>query len=387
MKIALYAAITFFVLIFTAINFYIGLRGWQAIGRHIPFLGGSVYWLLYSIAAFSYIISRFVSRIAPYSIAKMSEVLGGYWMAAMLYFLILIVIIDIIRLIDHWTGFLPKSLKSSGAALIAAIVIISFTAALLAYGTWNAKRPQIRSYDVNIAKKAGALNKLHIVMVSDVHFGSIVDIPRLESMIDLVNCLKPDLVLMPGDIVDEDVGQFNKQKAALALRNIKSKYGVYVSFGNHEYFSGRLDEIAKYYHESGINVLRDSAIKVTGSFYLIGREDKSGQRFTGKPRMKLEDLIDGLDKSLPVILLDHQPSDLKESMDAGVDLQVCGHTHRGQLFPGNLITRRIFEVDWGYLRKGNLQVIVSSGFGTWGPPVRIGSTPEIVSINVNFTGP
>ncbi|HEX3032482.1 MAG TPA: metallophosphoesterase, partial [Bacillota bacterium] len=95
-------------------------------------------------------------------------------------------------------------------------------------------------------------------------------------------------------------------------------------------------------------------------------------------------LLTGVDKRLPIILLDHQPAHLEESAANGVDVQLSGHTHRGQLFPINWITRNVFEVDWGYLRKGGLQVIVSSGFGTWGPPIRIGSRAEVVELTLRF---
>ncbi|HWI54984.1 MAG TPA: metallophosphoesterase, partial [Desulfobacteria bacterium] len=123
---------------------------------------------------------------------------------------------------------------------------------------------------------------------------------------------------------------------------------------------------------------------VADSFYIVGRDDKSGSRFTGHKRKNLQDIISAVDRSLPVIVMDHQPTNLGETERAGVDLQVSGHTHRGQLFPNHLITRRIYEVDYGYLRKGNLNVIVSSGYGTWGPPIRVGSVAEIVDINVEF---
>lgn len=120
------------------------------------------------------------------------------------------------------------------------------------------------------------------------------------------------------------------------------------------------------------------------SFYIIGRDDLSGKRHNGHPRKPLGELLESLDRSLPLIVMDHQPARLEEAEAAGIDLQVSGHTHRGQMFPNHLVTRRTWELDWGYLRKGATQIIVSLGFGTWGPPVRIGNTPEVVSIRVRF---
>lgn len=139
-----------------------------------------------------------------------------------------------------------------------------------------------------------------------------------------------------------------------------------------------------YLEGAGVNVLRDRWLKVAGSFYVIGRDESSKARFTGEKRLDLQDLLKGVDNSLPLILLDHVPSQLQEAQAQGIDLQLSGHTHRGQLFPNQFITSKIFEDDWGLLRKGNYQIIVSSGFGTWGPPIRVGNKPEIVDITMRF---
>lgn len=132
--------------------------------------------------------------------------------------------------------------------------------------------------------------------------------------------------------------------------------------------------------------MRDECRKIAGSFYLVGRDYQYGEGFAGPGRRELSRLMTGVDRSLPVIMLDHQPSNLGEGQEQGVDLQISGHTHRGQLFPFNLLTRRLFETDWGCLQKGGFQLIVSCGYGTWGPPIRVGSVPEIVDINIRFTG-
>lgn len=116
----------------------------------------------------------------------------------------------------------------------------------------------------------------------------------------------------------------------------------------------------------------------------MGRDDRSRQRYEGMGRPQLADVMTGLDRSLPVILLDHQPSDLGDAVREGIDLQLSGHSHRGQMFPNNFINSRIFEVDWGYLSRDGLQVLVFSGFGTWGPPIRVGNRPEILDIIIHF---
>ncbi|HWI62014.1 MAG TPA: metallophosphoesterase, partial [Symbiobacteriaceae bacterium] len=152
------------------------------------------------------------------------------------------------------------------------------------------------------------------------------------------------------------------------------------------YIAGHIAEYRREMARAGIRVLVDEAVLVDDSFYVIGRDDISAGGFGGRRRAGLPAVLESVDRSRPLVLMDHQPYRLEEAEQAGIDLQVSGHTHRGQMFPNHLITRRIFEVDWGYLEKGALHVIVSLGFGTWGPPVRIGNRPEVVSIRVRFEG-
>jgi predicted MPP superfamily phosphohydrolase len=168
------------------------------------------------------------------------------------------------------------------------------------------------------------------------------------------------------------------------FRELKPTYGTYAVPGNHDNNPAAI----RYIKGAGIKVLQDSYTKVADSFYVVGRDNEfeHGPRVpNGKQgRLGLAAILQGVDRSLPIIVLDHQPSQLAEAQKNGVDLQFSGHTHRGQLFPGHLITSRIFEIDWGMLQKGNFHAIVSSGYGTWGPPIRIGSKPEIVDVVVKF---
>jgi predicted MPP superfamily phosphohydrolase len=207
---------------------------------------------------------------------------------------------------------------------------------------------------------------------------------RLLKLVEMIKELQPDLVLLPGDVIDENPGPFLEQDMVASLRRLAPEYGIYAVPGNHDYIGRQSEEIVRHLQGAGVHVLRDEYVKVAGSFYLVGRDDRSRGRFTGKERRGLDEIMQGVDRSLPVILMDHQPFQLEQAEGQGVDIQLSGHTHLGQMFPNNLITRKIFEVDWGYLRKGSLQVIVSSGFGTWGPPIRVGNSPEVVGINIHF---
>ncbi len=203
-------------------------------------------------------------------------------------------------------------------------------------------------------------------------------------MVNMINDLQPDIVMLPGDIIDENVGPFVEQRMNETFRQLKPKYGTYAVPGNHD---SNLAAIP-YVKEAGIQVLTDQYTKVADSFYVVGRDSdlKHGpsDQANNQRRLELAAILKGIDKSLPIILLDHIPSQLAEAQNNRVDLQVSGHTHRGQMFPFHLVTGRMYELDWGLLQKGNLQAIVSTGYGTWGPPIRIGNKPEIVEIKMNF---
>ena len=133
-----------------------------------------------------------------------------------------------------------------------------------------------------------------------------------------------------------------------------------------------------------IKMLSDTVININASIYIVGREERSINQFTGKKRKPLKKLMSQIDKNYPIILMDHQPFGLNEALENGIDLQLSGHTHHGQLFPFNYLTEAIFEKSWGYLKKGNTLYYISSGVGTWGPPIRTGNHPEIVNIKLTF---
>jgi predicted MPP superfamily phosphohydrolase len=134
----------------------------------------------------------------------------------------------------------------------------------------------------------------------------------------------------------------------------------------------------------GIKVLRDETVEIAGALYVAGRKDKTAESADPSGRLKVSDLLSPLDLDKPVILMDHQPTKFQQAAEAGADILLSGHTHRGQFFPNHLLTKRLFELDWGYMRKGAMHVIVSSGFGTWGPPIRIGSRSEIIQLEISF---
>lgn len=385
MKIQYMIILVVFLAVFGSINFYIGVRGWQAFGRLLPAGFGTIYWAALIVLALSFVVVRFTENYLPGWLAGWLSVAGAYWMAAMTFLFMALLLVDFIRLLHRWFNFIPAPFIQRPELTGLAVVLL--VTGVIIYGAWNSRHPRLVHYDITIPKSAGSLNELHVVAVSDIHLGTIMHNGRLLPMVRQVNDLNPDLILLPGDTIEESVSEPLEREMAESLRLLESKYGAFAVFGNHEYIGGHPEEAARRLQEAGITVLRDEYREIAGSFYLVGRDYQYWDRSGGTGRQALSQVMDGLDRSLPVILVDHQPSNLKEGQEQGVDLQVSGHTHQGQWFPFNLVTRRVFETDWGYLRKGDFQLIVSCGFGTWGPPVRVGNVPEIVDITLRFTDP
>ncbi|MCJ7485046.1 MAG: metallophosphoesterase, partial [Candidatus Aminicenantes bacterium] len=295
-------------------------------------------------------------------------------------------LIDLVRLLNAFFHFLPRSFSSrpSPAGLVLFLAVAGITVLSIAAGAYNAVRPRTVELSLSIPKKAGTIDHLTIVLASDLHLGTLVGKSRLEKIVDRINALAPDIVLMPGDLVDETVTAEIEAEFSAVMRRIRAPLGVFAVPGNHEFYSG-LERNLACIRACGIKVLEDEAVGVAGAFVLVGRRDLSSLAPL-EPRLPIRDILDkqGFDDRLSVILLDHQPAHLEEANRAGVDLQLSGHTHAGQLFPLDLINRMVWELNWGYLRKGDTQYYVTSGVGTWGPPVRTGSRPEIVRIHLTF---
>jgi predicted MPP superfamily phosphohydrolase len=310
---------------------------------------------------------------------------GAIWFAFLVYFLLSILFIDIIRLFDGWFHFLPSIITENyeNAKKITAIVVIALVGLIVFLGNLNKRNIEIRTLEINIPKGDSKLNELNIVMASDIHLSPIDGERLLVRIVDKINSLNPDIVLLAGDIVDDKAKVLEDRGIGESFRKLKSKYGIYSITGNHEFING-VDSCVRYAENFGIKFLRDSYTMIDSSFYLIGRDDTSMTQFTGKRRKTLEEIVKDISGNYPKILLDHTPFKLEQAEQNKMDLQLSGHTHHGQIWPGNIITNMIYELSWGYKKKGNTHYYVSSGAGTWGPPVRIGSSSEVVNIKVKF---
>jgi predicted MPP superfamily phosphohydrolase len=371
------------IVLFGAMTYYIALRSWQAFARWLPAGSWRVYSLVFLLLALSYFFGRLGETYFHGWWSAFAYYLGSYWLGVVFYCLFILPFIDLLRLINYWWPFLPNNPLLPAVTGIAVVVLLF---GLLGYGTWNAWHPVVRHYAIDIPKQAGTLTHLHVVMVSDTHLGIIVSRRRLVGLIRRIDELHPDLVLLPGDIIDDNPRPVEEAHMPELFHTLTPRFGMYAALGNHEYMGGKSQTDIRLLASGGITELKDSYRLIDNAFYVVGRDDLSGARFNNQPRQELDEVMAGIDHSLPIILLDHQPwpKSMEDAKEQGVDLQLSGHTHAGQFFPLNLLTKRLFELNWGYLRKGATQYIVSCGYGTWGPPIRIGNTPELVDIDIHF---
>jgi len=374
---------TIVLVIYGLVNTYIFVRGMQAIPA------GSV-WKPWYIAGFwfvasTFVLARILERTYPCCFTGIVTWIGSFWLAFMLYFLLAVLLIDLVRLVNHFLPFLPRLVyvDYQKTKLIVLFAVTGIVTLMVTAGFINARIPRITRMEIPINKQVLGYKKLNLVMVSDIHLGTIIAKRKANRLVEAINRLDPDIVLFAGDVVDEDLAPVIKNNLGANLVQIRSKLGVYAITGNHEYIGGA-DRAVNYLTEHGITVLRDTTLLIDHRFWLVGREDRDRQRFTGKGRKSLRELIQQVDKAYPVIVLDHQPFGLGKAVELGVDLQLSGHTHHGQLWPFNHLTSAIYEISSGYRQIGGTHFFVSTGFGTWGPPVRIGNRPEIVQITLIF---
>lgn len=330
------------LLLFNALKTYFWLRAKK---WHLPS----------ALIVFALANSLFFTRwLSNWGIIPLINVMVLLWLWAMSTPLALIM-----------TKFTPKSYHRYTKSLLPLTFFI-----LLAFAWHNAHSPVIVRYQI-------ALNKSHtpftLALVSDTHFSPLVGKKMATELVLRLNQEQPDLVLMPGDIINDNAQAFDKNEIANILKRIQAP--VIATLGNHEFY-GDADDNARAIEAAGFTLLRDKRIHFEDK-EIIGRDDDHNHA-----RASIEKLLENTDVSKPIIVLDHRPTSILEAAKAGVDIQVSGHTHRGQLFPANLITKRLYLLDYGHLQIDNTHFFTTSGYGYWGFPFRLGSRSEIMIIEV-----
>lgn len=337
----------------------------------------------------------------PKSLHRMLKITGNYFLGIFLYTLVIILLADFGRILLKYV-FHASWIHSRTAFTVAGAICALLILLLSACGIFHAKYIKTTSYDVIINKTIPERTSMKVVLLADTHFGYNAGVLHARELVRKINKQKPDLVCIAGDIFDNEYDAVrNPEKLEKTLRGIKSTYGVYACWGNHDlneeilagftfkHKDGDLSDIKdphmkKFLEDSNIHILEDESVLINDQFYVIGRKDASLTEKIHETRKAPAQLTEKLDRDKPIIMIDHQPKELQELADAGVDLDLCGHTHDGQTFPGNFTIKLMWENPCGLLSKDNMTNITTSGAGVWGPAMRIGTDSEICSINIQL---
>lgn len=370
-----------FIIYFLA-NWYVFSRGLKAL-EFTQFK--SVFTWAFWILVICFPLGQFLERGNPNDFFRLVSFTGSFYLVILLYSILMVFFIDIVRLMDGWFHFIPTTLKSgifSGKNLF--VMVSGISIFLLIAGHINAINPTITKIEIELDKVVADRKEIKAVLVTDIHMGAIIQNGRIQKMVNMINELNPDIVLFGGDLVDHNPIPVIKKQIGEYFKQLHPELGMFAVTGNHE-FIGHAQTSIDYLSMVGIHYVRDTAINVGGILTLAGRDDRDKPRFEdGHKRKELEDILKDVDPKLPLILMDHQPVEYDKAERAGVDLMLSGHTHKGQIWPFGYLTSAIFENHYGLIQKGKSFFYTSSGYGSWGPPVRIGNRPEIVEITIKL---
>ena len=317
---------------------------------------------------------------------------GDVWMGFFLYYGCVLLVLLALSLA------VKRARWRHGAALCLSLVI---ALAVWGYGIVHAQDTRVVHYDLALDKPAGQADHMRLVLLGDLHLSVNSRLETTKRMVALVNEQQPDAVVIAGDIFTSSYAGLSHPDAyAEALRGMRATYGVYAVYGNHDVeetlFGGfpispiseafRTAEMERFFDDSGFVTLADRVVTLGDAVQLAGRIDgeKAGDGTTD--RMSPEALLKDVDTALPVLVLEHEPKEFEALKAAGADVALCGHTHAGQMFPGNLVVPFFNENAWGYKRVHDLDTYVTAGVGYYGPPLRVGTDSEITVIDITFKG-
>ncbi|MDD5794596.1 MAG: metallophosphoesterase, partial [Clostridiales bacterium] len=337
---------------------------------------------------FGYIIlssTIFLGSLLPRSeIQIFIKKISNYWLGTficIIFFLLLAdILVLILKLINKKKKISILQQKKRYYIIGSVVILCSFIFSIC--GFVHARKVTTRSYDVTVNKKVEEQSSLKIALVADFHMGYSIGTEMIEKMVNIINENDVDLVVVAGDIFDNNYDALDDpEKLKSLLSSIDSKYGVYAVFGNHDVTESlvggfsiaskenafRDDRMEQFLLDSNIKVLTDDVTTIANdSIYLIGRLDAEKPGDGTSNRMSIEDMTKDLDKSKPIIEIEHEPAKLQEVSESGVDLMLSGHTHAGQFFPLTLVQPLAWENYNGMLKKNNMYSFVTSGVGIYG---------------------
>lgn len=354
--------------------------------------------VVYLFMALSPVIAFLLPKSA---VAIVIRRLSTYWIGIMLYSLLYVVLFDLLRLIAKHTKLKNTLLFSRGSVISIGSVVVACAVATCLYGIFNARNIKVNEYSVTVNKSCGSDKHLKAVLVADLHMGYAIGVDHITNMVEKINQQDADIVIIAGDIFDNSYdGMDDPEGIKAQLKSIKSKYGVYAVYGNHDIdekilmgftfdWGGKQlhsEKMTNFMKECNIKLINDESVLINDEFYLVGRRDTDKPGTEDGTRAEISELTKDLDKTKPIFVLSHEPDELQKTADAGADIDFSGHTHDGQLFPGNLTIGLFWENPCGMIKKDNMYSIVTSGVGVYGTFMRVGTDAEICSVDIDFAG-
>lgn len=354
--------------------------------------------VVYLFMALSPVIAFLLPKSA---VAIVIRRISTYWIGIMLYSLLYVVLFDLLRLIAKHTKLKNTLLFSRGSVISIGSVVVACAVATCLYGIFNARNIKVNEYNVTVNKSCGSDKHLKAVLVADLHMGYAIGVDHITNMVEKINQQDADIVIIAGDIFDNSYdGMDDPEGIKAQLKSIKSKYGVYAVYGNHDIdekilmgftfdWGGKQlhnEKMTNFMKECNIKLINDESVLINDEFYLVGRRDTDKPGTEDGTRTEISELTKDLDKTKPIFVLSHEPDELQKTADAGADIDFSGHTHDGQLFPGNLTIGLFWENPCGMIKKDNMYSIVTSGVGVYGTFMRVGTDAEICSVDIDFAG-
>ena len=354
--------------------------------------------VVYLFMALSPVIAFLLPKSA---VAIVIRRISTYWIGIMLYSLLYVVLFDLLRLIAKHTKLKNTLLFCRGSVISIGSVVVACAVATCLYGIFNARNIKVNEYSVTVNKSCGSDKHLKAVLVADLHMGYAIGVDHITNMVEKINQQDADIVIIAGDIFDNSYdGMDDPEGIKAQLKSIKSKYGVYAVYGNHDIdekilmgftfdWGGKQlhsEKMTNFMKECNIKLINDESVLINDEFYLVGRRDTDKPGTEDGTRAEISELTKDLDKTKPIFVLSHEPDELQKTADAGADIDFSGHTHDGQLFPGNLTIGLFWENPCGMIKKDNMYSIVTSGVGVYGTFMRVGTDAEICSVDIDFAG-